>query len=81
MLRYDSCYPASESESWKIERLMSNRAEPADHYIRLMRVALNSNGPTVERWASFDCLVLDVRSPREAPPTDADLIRMAEGAR
>lgn len=75
--RYDACYPDSEVESHKIERLMghSTPAEASDHIILLTRVARTDAPPTYERWRSFASHVLRVWHPDESPPTTADLER------
>src|SRR5262249_29904976 len=73
--RYDTCFPESEVESHKIERLMghSTPAEASDHIILLTRVARTDAPPTVERWRSFASHVLRVWHPEESPPTATDL--------
>lgn len=76
--RYDSCYPAHETESAKIERLMSRRAEPADHIIRLIRTSRSDGPPTIGRWRSFSSFVLDVRHPQDTPPDDAALANLVQ---
>lgn len=77
-MRYDSCYPASEVEANKIQRLINNSAEPADHVIRLIRVARTDMPPTIDRWRSFGSLVLDVRHPEDSPLTDAELANLVK---
>ena len=76
MMRYDSCYPASEPEAHKIMRLISGSVDPTDRLIRLTRVARNDLPPTEGRWRSFACRVLDVRHPDDSPITDAELINL-----
>lgn len=80
-MRYDSCYPASEAESSKIGALISEdsggRRDQANHIIRLIRVARTELPPTLDRWRSFCCYVLDVRHPQDSPLTDAELANLA----
>lgn len=76
MLRYDTCCPADEAQSVKIERLMSGR-EPAqlDHVILLRRYS-SSGSPASPRWQSFGCTVLDERSPDEPQLTSEELLAL-----
>jgi len=77
--RYDSCYPASEAESHKIERLSKDPGDDdANHIIRLVRVARTDAPPALDRWRSFGAYVLDVRHPQETPLTDRDLSNLAQ---
>ena len=76
-MRYDRCCPATETESAKIERLIGGRGEPMDHIIVLVRYAAAPQPATAERWRSFNCRVLDERSPDEMPLTEAELINLA----
>lgn len=78
MCRYDSCYPASEAESYKVERLINHKAKPVDHIVRLVRVARGDGPPTLGRWRSFHSYVLDVRHPQETSLTDAELADLAK---
>lgn len=75
MMRYDRCFPATEDESRKMMKLLplAGDKQPSDHYIRLIRVAMNANPPTDRRWESFNCRVLDVRSPAEPPISDEEI--------
>lgn len=78
MLRYDRCCPATEDESRKLWRMLSitrggEPATPADHIIRLHRFAPSNTPATAERWRSFECTVLDERSPDEPEITDREL--------
>lgn len=75
--RYDSCYPSSEVESHKIERLMgrSVSAAPSDHIVILTRVARTDGPPTFARWQSFASKVLRQWHPEETPPS-MDELRM-----
>lgn len=75
-MRYDSCYPDSEAESYKISRLASHSATAAEHVVRLTRVARTDAPPTLDRWRSFGAFVLDVRHPDDSPITDADLAHL-----
>ena len=50
-MRYDTCYPESEVEANKIQRLINHSAEPADHIIRLIRVARTETHPDLLRLA------------------------------
>lgn len=75
MMRYDSCYPATEDESrklWVIED--SGRRKPTDHLVRFACAGRAENTPTVDRWRSFGCTVFCVRSPDAAPMTDDELL-------
>jgi hypothetical protein len=74
MMRYDSCYPASELESHKICALLGGRACPVDHIVRLVRVAHNDLPATEGRWRSFACRVLDERSP-DGEPLSEDVFK------
>jgi hypothetical protein len=69
MMRYDSCFPASEADSHKIERLMRHDADADDHIVRLKRVDCTDGEPTIGRWRSFNCTVLDWRNPDSSPLT------------
>lgn len=64
MLRYDSCYPATEHDSGVIEAAM--RHDPGIKTVRL-RMAINGSRPTIERWLSF-IWVVDVNSITEIAP-------------
>lgn len=77
MLRYDSCSPATEQESSKIERLMNHRGEPADHVVQLRRFSVNGGEATDGRWRSFGCRVLDERSPDESPLSAEEALNLA----
>lgn len=77
MLRYDSCFPSSEVESLKIQKLLRGDATPGDHVLRLTSAALGSTAPSHERWESFGCHVLDYRSPDEEPITEAEVGALA----
>lgn len=87
MLRYDRCCPLDEDEASKLVRLISDdqcgssRATPADHVIRLMRFAKNVNPATTNRWRSFNCVVLDERSPEDAPLSDEEILNLAKVTR
>lgn len=78
MCQHDSCYPASEAEVYKVERLINQTAAPVDHIIRLVRAARGEGPPTLGRWRSFAAYVLDVRHPQEMPLTDAELAHLAK---
>lgn len=80
MMRYDSCFPSSEAEAHRVIRLIGHAEslQGDDHIVRLTRVALNDNPPTMERWKSFACHVLDVRHPEEAPMSDEEAKHLAE---
>jgi hypothetical protein len=73
MMRYDNCYPSTEEESYKIGRLINGSAEPADHFIRLTRVAGSDNPPTEGRWKSFRSTVIDYRDPETSPISDDEI--------
>jgi hypothetical protein len=75
MMRYDRCCPATEEDSGKIERVAgySGLAKPEDHIIRLLKFSANNDGATIGRWRSFNCIVLDERSPEEPPPTTVEI--------
>lgn len=68
MMRYDRCYPAGESESYKIAASVRHdgdayHKEP-DGTIKVVLVACSRNpifNPTVGRWQSFGWQVLDCR--------------------
>ena len=60
MMRYDSCYPATEVESRKLERVANGTDKAEDHFVTFIRAGRNDSGPTVRRWASFNCKVLEV---------------------
>lgn len=79
MMRYDSCFPSSEVEAHKIIRIInhSGAEDGSDHVIELTRVALNDNPPTIARWKSFACYVLDVRHPEEASLNDEQIRNLA----
>lgn len=83
MCRYDSCYPDSEADSYKVQALIANRAKPEDHVIFLTRAARGDGPPTLRRWQSFGAKVLSVWHPDDSPPTIEDLRQVAllEGVR
>lgn len=58
MLRYDTCWPRSQEDTAKLERV-SRRQHLRDD--RPVRIALSSNGrpPTAARWASFGWKVIE----------------------
>lgn len=76
MLRYDRCCPATEVESSRIERLIGNSSDPGDHIVRLVRFS-PGDARASERWRSFGCRVLDERSPKDAPLSDEEALRLA----
>ncbi len=76
MFRYDRCCPASEEESGKIERVAGHNGKPEDHVVRLLMFSSNDSGPTIGRWRSFNCAVLDERAPDEPPPTQAEIANL-----
>lgn len=58
MLRYDSCWPASEQDS----ALIAASLHEPDTLPRIIVIALRTDermAPTVARWASFMCKVVD----------------------
>jgi hypothetical protein len=71
MLRYDSCFPRTETDAHKIGRLTGDSVDPDDHIIELVRCAPSNQPPTEGRWRSFGCHILDVRHPdAEATPIE-----------
>lgn len=64
MLRYDNCSPASQEDAAKLERLAYRDISDADRVVEFRRFSRNGNGPTVERWKSFNCDVLSWESCR-----------------
>lgn len=83
MLRYDRCCPADEDQSRKIWRLIGERcgddhATPMDHVITLHRFATSTLPATDRRWQSFQCTVLDERSPDDPPLTDAEVANLVK---
>jgi hypothetical protein len=80
VMRYDRCCPATEVESHKINRIASHASEPADHVIRLLRFAAADNPPTIGRWESFGCTVLDERSTEDVQLTGAEQLNLARVA-
>lgn len=80
MMRYDSCFPATEDESRKIWKLIGheqcgNDAKPEDHIVRLHRVARTELPATADRWKSFNCTVLDERTLDEDPITFEEALK------
>lgn len=63
MMRYDSCFPATEEDAHKLGRLMSSDGTPDDHIIAFMRCSRNELPATEGRWRSFNCTILDERHP------------------
>lgn len=63
MMRYDSCYPASEEDAYKLARLRTPNAKPDDRFVTFIRAGRNANGPTEARWASRGCRVVEVHRP------------------
>ena len=60
MMRYDSCYPATEEDSRKLERIANHTDSGEDRFVDFIRAGRNKLGPTVRRWASFNCKVLEI---------------------
>lgn len=60
MMRYDQCFPATESDASKLARLSSNdNLSGEDRVVKFTSVSRVSNAtPTVERWQSFGCEIL-----------------------
>lgn len=58
MMRYDSCVPATESDSAKLAAFVVGSDRPEDKVITFRRFSLNPGGPTEARWRSFCCEVL-----------------------
>ena len=58
MMRYDQCYPASQRDSAKLERIASHNDSAEDHVVTFIK---SGQAPRidVQRWASFNCQVLD----------------------
>ena len=56
MLRYDTCYPATEVEAGKL-----SADKPG--IVRLTMAASSDRPPCYERWTSFGCVVLATRGP------------------
>jgi hypothetical protein len=59
MMRYDSCYPASEIESRKLIRIANGSAKEEDRIVSFTRAGRGDSGPTVRRWNSFNCEILE----------------------
>jgi hypothetical protein len=57
MLRYDHCWPASESDSSELTERFSPLVERTVKLVRF--VELKNTKPTVARWESFSWRVLD----------------------
>ena len=55
MLRYDECFPASETDSARIEQSFTDSQD------RPLRVLLRGGHPNAERWGSFLWRVVEVR--------------------
>lgn len=80
-LRYDRCCPATEVESGKILRLMSENDDFPDHVIRLHRFGASEMPADADRWRSYGCRVLDERSPEAEQLTDAQILDLARALR
>jgi hypothetical protein len=67
MLRYDSCFPATETDSGKIDGTLGfgSSAYGPEPVIALSRVGPASWEPCVERWESFGWSVRPERDRRE----------------
>ena len=85
MLRYDRCVPFDQDETAKLYRLLGERdgggrgkSTLKDHIIRLIRYASNDSPTPVGRWESYQCTVIDERSPDEVPMSDEDALRLHE---
>ncbi len=76
MMRYDRCVPATEDESRKLWRIQGGDASASDHYIRLTRYAAANTPATAQRWESFNCRLLDERSPDAEQLTDAEILKL-----
>ena len=76
MMRYDRCVPATEDESRKLWRILGHNASEADHFVRLTRYAAADTPATAERWLSFNCELLDERSPAAEQLTDAEILKL-----
>jgi hypothetical protein len=66
MLRYDACFPASESDSYMIDasinRYVSQKNVNGRYSVRLKSRRLNRAwAPTGARWASFSWTVVSYR--------------------
>ncbi len=59
MMRYDKCYPATEADSGRLEmsRPDSRDRSFGEHLVIFM--AHSPAAPTIGRWASFGCEVID----------------------
>lgn len=59
MMRYDCCVPATEPDAHKLERVASGSATAEDHVVDFVRYSRSGNPPTIARWKSFHCEVLE----------------------
>ena len=56
MLRYDSCYPATQQDSAAMENYTGSREEKAARVVTVCKVTGSKfDGFTVGRWQSFGC--------------------------
>lgn len=69
MMRYDSCWPATEEDSRKLEQLIDaprgreGLDGPDFNIVNFIRAGRNDSGATDGRWASFGCEVISVKAP------------------
>ena len=57
MMRYDRCTPYTSDDVVKLAGLLMGEPREADHTVKF---CFFFKPPTVERWRSFGCTVLDV---------------------
>lgn len=69
MMRYDKCWPATEDDFRKLMRIADQtRKKATQNIVQFIRAGATTRVAT-ERWESFGCEVIDVRSV-DAPPFD-----------
>jgi hypothetical protein len=62
MLRYDSAFPATEQDSGKISRSLTDHESPLEVTIGRFVDTKKSNPPTIERWQSFGCSISQIET-------------------
>ncbi len=78
MMRYDRCVPATEEDAYKINRIMTDTAQPYDRIVTLIRYAANNLPATKARWESYGCQVLDERNPDDVPLSHEAALRLVQ---
>lgn len=71
MLRYDTCYPATEVEAGRLCAMIKN--PNASGIVRLTMAAASDRTPSYGRWTSLGCVVLATWGADDPGPSDSEL--------